>query len=138
MKKLALMLGTAAILAASGAAYADTIVLQDQDRVLLTDYLYINNKGCPAGSTAVKREHWMGLAKPTYRCVVPKNSNMVVYKPGTALPATVTYTELPKYIVESLPPPPSGEVYVSTDAGVYLINPQTRTVVDSVTIVGTE
>ena len=138
MKKFALTLGAAAVLMAAVPAKADTIVLQDRDRTFITDWYYINNHGCPAGSMPVKREHWMGLAKSTYRCVIPKNSTTVFYKPGMAIPTSVTYTELPSYVVDTLPPPPSGEIYVSADGGVYLINPETRMVVDAVSVVGTE
>jgi hypothetical protein len=135
------MLGAAAIcggLMASAPAKAQTITIEDRDRMLLSDWVYINNKGCPPGSTRMKKEHFLGLGKPTYRCVVPKNSNVTFYQPGTVLPQTVTYTELPSYIVDALPPPPSGQVYVSADNAVYLIKPETRTVVDSVTVIGTE
>lgn len=141
MKKLAIIAGAVAIcggLLAAIPAQAQTITIEDRDRMLLSDWVYINNKGCPPGSKPMKKEHFLGLGKPTYRCVVPKASNVNFYQPGTVLPQTVTYTELPSYLVDALPPAPSGQVYVSADNAVYLIKPETRTVVETVTLVGTE
>jgi hypothetical protein len=111
-----------------------TTTFTTNDRMLLGDWVIFNNQGCPAGSMMVKTTHLFG--KSSHRCTVPKGSTISYYEPGAVLPSTTTYTELPGYVVEQLPPPPSGEVYVSADNNVYLINPQTRTVVQSVRIIG--
>lgn len=133
MKKLALMLGVAAIFAA-GTASAETYTLTTQHRALIGDWM-VKTNGCPAGSTAVREKHL--LRDDSIRCVVPK-ARTVYYKAGATIPQTVTYTELPTTIVSQLPAPPAGEVYVAADGNVYLIKPESRTVVEAITVVGAE
>ena len=83
---LAAVLGTG--LMAAAAAHADTVVLQDQNRVMLGDWIISQNNGqCPAGSIRTKESHLM--RDPTYRCEVPKGQSWVYYRPGTVLPSTV-------------------------------------------------
>lgn len=112
----------------------EKIMLNDNDRMLLGNWVIFNNQGCPPGSTRVKTSYLIG--KPTYRCVVPPGRTMTFYGPGAILPRTVIYEKLPGYVLEDLPPPPAGTSYVSANGNVYLINPDTRTVVESVRIVG--
>lgn len=132
MKKLALMLGVAAIFTAGVASAETTYTLTTQHRALIGDWM-VKTNGCPAGSTAVREKHL--LRDDSIRCVVPRDRT-VYFQPGATIPQTVTYTELPTTIVSQLPAPPSGEVYVAADGNVYLIKPETRTVVEAVTVVG--
>ena len=137
MKKLTLMLGVAAVcggMMTSAPVRAETYVLQTENRVMLSDWVIAQNRGCPIGSVSVKKEHL--LRDPSYRCMVPKTSKMVVYQPGTAIPSTVTYTNLPEEVTLKLPAPPKDQIYVSSDNNVYLIKRDNRTVVESVTVVG--
>jgi hypothetical protein len=136
MTKASLMLGVAAICGAlfATAAQADTITFTTKQRAVIGDYVVKSAGGCPAGSTMVKEEHL--LRDDSIRCVVPRGAKTVYYAPGTVIPSTVTYSELPTTVVSQLPPPPSGEVYVTADSNVYLIKPETRTVVEAVTVVG--
>ncbi|HYD17002.1 MAG TPA: hypothetical protein VEF76_00820 [Patescibacteria group bacterium] len=137
MKKLTLMLGVAVlaggIFVAAPSAQAETVVFTQQNRTYLGDWIMETNKGCPAGTTLVKEKHL--LRDPSYRCIAPKGSNVMYFKPGQVIPQTVTWQELPTTVVQQLPPPPSGEVYVTDSTNVYLVKPETRTVVDAVTIV---
>ena len=108
-----------------------------EQRTVVSNWIMSQNKDqCPAGTTRVKETHLFGLRDPSYKCIAPKGSTMTFYKPGTVLPSTVTYTEVPQTLVTQLPAAPEGEIYVSADNNVYLINKQTRTVVDGVTVVG--
>lgn len=135
MSKFALMLGVAAICGGLVTqAKAETVYFTSENRAYLSDWVLERNGGCPAGSTLIKREHW--LRDPSYRCEVLPGQRTVFYRPGTSLPRTVTYTELPSTVVEHLPTAPDGTTYVTSDNNIYLIKPQTRTVVDSVTVVG--
>lgn len=136
MNRFALMLGTVAVCGAvlAGPAKAETIILTEQDRAFLTDWIIEKNHGCPPGSTVIKEEHL--LRSPSYRCVVPRGSSVVYLQPGMTIPETVTYTVLPDPVIQRLPPPPAGQIYVTADNNVYLIQPETRTVVEAVTVVG--
>jgi hypothetical protein len=139
MKNLVKMLGMAAVCGGlmtgvASSARADTVILQDQDRIMVRDW-FINNHGCPPGTVMHEKQRYMGLVHPYHTCEPIKGANVTVFSPGTVIPSTVTYTELPRTVVEKLPAPPSGDVYVTTDTGTYLINPQTRTVVDSVSVI---
>lgn len=129
---LAVLCGTLA--AAVPAAKAETIMLQDRDRWLLSDWVIFNNQGCPPGSMMVKTDRLFGSS--THRCTVPTGTKVTYFERGTTLPTTVKYTELPKFVVEALPPPPAGEIYVAADNNIYLINPQSRTVVETVRVIG--
>jgi hypothetical protein len=137
MKKLPLMLGVAALAGgltvAAPSANAETVVFTQQNRTYLGDWIMETNNGCPSGTTLVKEKHL--LRDPSYRCIAPRGQKTVFYTPGTVIPQTVTYTELPTTVVQQLPPPPSGQVYVTADNNVYLLNRENRTVVDAVTIV---
>lgn len=134
MKKITHLLGVAAVCCGLAApAFAETVYLTSENRAFLTDWVITKNGGCPPGSTMIKEDHW--LRSPSYRCVVPRGSTTVYYKPGMTLPTTVHYDPLPTTIVERLPSPPEGEVYVTSDNNIYLIKPDTRTVVDSVSVV---
>lgn len=135
MKNIVMILGVAALCGGfATTAGADTVYLTSDSRAVLHDYVISKNGGCPPGSTRVKEDHW--FRGPTYSCVVPKGSNVVFYKPGTVIPETVHYEMLPTTVIEKLPTPPSGEVYVTADNNVYLVQPETRTVVEAVTLVG--
>jgi hypothetical protein len=70
--------------------------------------------------------------------VIPKGATVTYYQPGTVIPSTVTYTALPATVTTRLPAAPSGEMYVTSGSGVYLINPDTRTVVDTIKVYDTE
>lgn len=137
MKKLTLMLGVAAIAGgltvAAPAANAETVMFTTQNRTYLGDWIMETNKGCPAGTTLVKEKHL--LRDPSYRCMAPRGQKTVFYTPGTVIPQTVTYTELPTTVVQQLPTPPAGQIYVTSDNNIYLLNRDNRTVVDAVTIV---
>lgn len=137
MKKLTLMLGVAALAGgltvAASAAQAETVMFTTQNRTYLSDWIMETNNGCPAGSTLVKEKHL--LRDPSYRCIAPRGRKTVFYAPGTVIPQTVTYTELPSTVVSHLPAAPAGQVYVTSDNNVYLLNRENRTVVDAVTIV---
>jgi hypothetical protein len=137
MKKITGILSLALVfggLVAATQARTETIVLRDNDRTLLSDWVIFNNQGCPPGSMMVKTKHL--FRSSSHRCTVPQGKTVTFYKTGSILPTTTTYTELPSYVVEQLPPPPSGDIYVTADNNVYLINPSTRTVVESVRVVG--
>lgn len=54
------------------------------------------------------------------------------YAPGTVLPETITYTELPTTVTTRLLSPPSGAVYVSAGGNVYLLDKRNRRVIDAV------
>lgn len=137
MKKLTLMLGVAALAGgltvAAPAANAETVMFTTQNRTYLGDWIMETNKGCPAGTTLVKEKHL--LRDPSYRCIAPRGQKTVFYAPGTVIPQTVTYTELPTTVVEHLPAAPAGQIYVTSDNNIYLLNRENRTVVDAVTIV---
>lgn len=137
MKILAATLGLAVLCGAlvqSGPVRAETVILQDQHRDVIREWIYVNNKGCPPGTRLKKTQRYFGLVKPYRNCVPDPAAKVTWYRPGTVLPTTVTYTELPGTVVSRLPPPPPGRTYVTTENSVYLINPETRTVVDTVTL----
>ena len=114
-----------------------TRYFQPEQRTIVSNWIMQQNKDqCPAGTTRIKETHLFGLRDPSYKCLAPKGSTMSFYKPGTVLPSTVTYTDLPSTVVTQLPAAPEGEAYVTSDNNVYLVNKQTRTVVDGVTVVG--
>ncbi len=128
-----------AMTSSSSTTTTTTRYFAPEQRTVVSNWIMQQNKDqCPAGTTRIKETHLMGLRDPSYKCIAPKGSTMTFYKPGTVLPSTVTYTELPSTVVTQLPPAPEGEAYVTTDNNVYLVNKQTRTVVDGVTVVGTE
>jgi hypothetical protein len=53
------------------------------------------------------------------------------YTPGTVLPDTVTYNELPTTVTTKLVAPPPGDVYVAIGGNAYLIDRDKRVVVDA-------
>jgi hypothetical protein len=53
------------------------------------------------------------------------------YAPGTALPETITYSELPTTVTTRLAPPPPGDKYVIVGRTAYLIEPENRVVIDA-------
>ncbi len=80
------------------------VYFRDPDRVVLRDY----------------------VTAPTER--------VTFYTPGTILPETVTYTELPTTVTTKLVSPPSGAVYVSSGGNVYLIDKSSRKILDAVSL----
>lgn len=109
MKNFVKMLGLAAVcggLMASAPAKADTY-FRTTDKVILRSY----------------------VTAPT-----TTTSTVTFYKPGTVLPETVTYSELPTTVTTKLVPAPEGDVYVSEGGNVYLINKEKRVVVDGITV----
>lgn len=139
MKTIATALGLAILyvaLVSSVPARTETIVLQDQDRDVIREWVYVNHKGCPPGTMMKKTQRYFGLVKPYHNCIPSSDAKVIIYQPGATIPSTVTYTELPTTVVSKLPAPPEGETYVTTDTGVYVVNPQTRTVVETVNLWG--
>ena len=137
MKLFAKFLGAVAVCTVAGtmAAHADTVVLQSTDRDVIREWVYDSHNGCPAGTVMQEKQRYFGLVHPYHNCIIPKGANVTFYKPGTVIPETVTYSPLPETVTTRLPAPPSGEVYVSSsDNGIYLINPTTRTVVDTINV----
>ncbi|HTK85600.1 MAG TPA: hypothetical protein VL625_11005 [Patescibacteria group bacterium] len=53
------------------------------------------------------------------------------YQPGTVIPDTVTYSELPTTVVSKLSPPPEGDTYVTIGSNAYLVD-KDRKVVDAI------
>jgi len=94
-------------LLASLPAKAD-IYFRDNDRVVLHDYVTTTTKTTTTGP----------------------EGTVTYYTPGTALPDTVTYTELPSTVTERLAPAPDGDEYVVMDGNAYLIDRDRRVVVD--------
>ena len=121
-------------LVSSAPARAETVILQDTDRDVVREYVYVKYKGCPPGTVMKKKERYFGLVKPYHSCIPAGGANVTVYQPGTIIPQTVTYSELPTTVVSRLPAPPTGATYVTTDTEVYLVNPETRTVVETVNL----
>ncbi len=133
MRNYAKILSAAAVcgVMAASVAHADTVVLGEPDRTVVQEYVYQTNNGCPPGAVMKKETRWFGLVHPEHSCVIPKGTNVTVYQPGMAIPSTVSYTPLPATVVSRLPAAPAGDVYVTSDNQIYLINPTTRTVVQS-------
>lgn len=134
MKSYAKLLSAVALCTVIGsvAARAETLVVQDSDRDVIREWVYESHNGCPPGTVMTEQKRWFGLVHPQHHCVIPQGSTVTYYQPGSILPSTVTYTPLPETITTRLPAPPSGAVYVTSGTGVYLVNPQTRTVVDTI------
>lgn len=65
------------------------------------------------------------------RAVVRPAENVTVFSPGTVIPETVTYEELPMEVTRQLSPAPDGDLYVSYGGNVYLID-HDRRVVDTI------
>lgn len=99
--------GLFASLPASAAIY-----FKDTDREVLRSYVTVS----PSGSSTTTTK-----TTTTY------------YEPGTAIPETVTYSELPTTVVSKLSPPPEGDTYVTVGSNVYLID-HDRKVVDALRI----
>ena len=59
-------------------------------------------------------------------------STVTFYNPGTVLPETITYTELPDSVTMKLTAPPTGNKFVAIGRNVYLINPEKRVIVDAI------
>lgn len=136
MKSYAKLLSAVALctVIGSAAARAEQVVVQDSDRDVIREWVYDTNNGCPPGTVMTKKERWFGLVHPYHNCVIPKGQTVTYYQPGTILPSTVTYSPLPETVTTRLPAPPTGSVYVQSGTGVYLVNPQTRTVVDTIKV----
>ncbi|MEZ0223595.1 MAG: hypothetical protein ACAH83_03505 [Alphaproteobacteria bacterium] len=64
--------------------------------------------------------------------VTAPSEQVTFYAPGTIIPETVTYTELPMTVTTRLMAPPSGSVYVSSGGNVYLLDKKKRRVIDAV------
>jgi hypothetical protein len=64
--------------------------------------------------------------------VTAPTERVTFYAPGTILPETVTYTELPTTVTTRLMSPPEGAVYVSSGGNVYLLDKRKRRVIDAV------
>lgn len=137
MKNFAKILGAVAVCTVAGSmvAHADTFVLQNSDRDVIRQWVYESNNGCPAGTVMEEKERMLGMMHPYHYCIIPKGQTITFYKPGTVIPDTVTYTTLPETVTTRLPTPPAGEVYVTgADHGIYLVKPETRTVVDTINV----
>jgi hypothetical protein len=136
MKNFAKIMGAAALCTMIGVsvARAETVVLQDSDRDVIREYVYESHGGCPAGTVMTEKQRWFGLVHPQHNCVIPKGATVTFYQPGTVIPDTVTYTQLPTTVTTQLPAAPAGAVYVTSGNGVYLIDPTTRRVVDTINI----
>ncbi len=104
MKKLATPFALALIAAGLLASVSAKadVYFRDPDRVILKDY------------------------------VTAPSENVTFYSPGTILPETVTYTELPSTVTTKLVPAPAGATYVSSGGNVYLINKSDRKIIDAV------
>ena len=91
------------VLIASVPAKAD-VYFRDNDRTVLRSYV---------------------TTEPT------STSTVTYYAPGTALPETITYSELPTTVTTRLAPPPPGDKYVIVGRTAYLIEPEKRVVIDA-------
>lgn len=100
--------GLFASLPASAAIY-----FKDTDREVLRSYVTVSPSGTSTTTT---------------------QTTTTYYEPGTVLPETVTYTELPTTVVSRLSPPPEGDTYVTIGSNAYLID-RDRKVVDAIRIV---
>lgn len=137
MKKLLNLLGAIAVLGTMSApAMAEwdghhyhwrhhnneRVIIRDNDRVVLRNYITSNRFYCPPGSFARHN-----------RCVEPSR-RVVVYSPGQYMPRDVYYSELPYSISSRLAPPPYGAVYVRSGDNVYLMNRRDRTILDAINL----
>jgi hypothetical protein len=116
MKKITGLLSLAIIgcgLVASLPAKADTY-FRDRDRVILRHYV----------TTTTTTTTTTPTTTPTKRTVT-------YYTPGTVLPDTVTYTELPVDVTTQLMMPPSGGKYIIIEGNAYLLDPEKRLVIDA-------
>lgn len=104
MKKIATPFALALICAGllTSVSAKADVYFRDNDRVILKDY------------------------------VTAPSEKVTFYTPGTVLPETVTYTELPDTVTTKLSPAPAGDVYVSSGGNVYLIQKDSRKIVDAV------
>ena len=69
----------------------------------------------------------------SYVTTLPQSSTTVTYyNPGSVIPETVTYTELPVTVSSKLVAPPQGDKYVVIGRNVYLLNPEKRMIVDAI------
>lgn len=69
----------------------------------------------------------------SYITTVPApDATVTYYTPGTVLPDTVTFTELPATVTTKLVAPPPGNKIAYIGRNVYLIDPEKRVVVDAV------
>src|SRR5688572_25504516 len=67
----------------------------------------------------------------SYVTTVPAaESTVTFFSPGSVLPDTVTYTELPATVTTKLVAPPEGKKIAYIGRNVYLIDPERRMVVD--------
>lgn len=94
----------------------DRVYFTPRDRTIIRTYVTTQGPGeiCPPGmySTALGCHE-----KTTY------------FVPGTRMPETIYYSELPSDVVMQLEPPPPGMVYVRVDDNVYLMNRTDRSIV---------
>jgi hypothetical protein len=121
MKKITGLLSLAMIggcLAASLPAKADTY-FRDSDRVILRHYVTTTTT-----TTTTSTPTSTSTATPTKRTVT-------YYTPGTVLPDTVTYTELPSEVTTQLMMPPSGSKYIIIEGNAYLLDPEKRVIIDA-------
>ena len=110
MKNLSKLLGIAIVgggLMISLSAKADTY-FRDSDRTVLRSY----NTSTTTTTTT-------------------PGDTVTYYAPGTALPDTVTYTELPTSITTKLVAAPKGDEYVAVGRNYYLIDHDKRMVIDA-------
>ena len=103
--KIAGLAVSCGVLIASCPARAD-VYFRDNDRTVLRSYVTTE----PASTTT---------------------STVTYYAPGTALPETITYSELPTTVTTRLAPPPPGDKYVIVGRTAYLIEPKKRVVIDA-------
>lgn len=98
------------------------VYFDDDDRAVIRGYISRHRYFCPFGTVP----HPDGCAEPP--------ANVVFYRPGEVLPQTVTYTELPSYVVANLAPPPPGAIYVRAGDDVYLMSERDRTILDAINL----
>lgn len=139
MHKVSYMLGIAMLCGAlyAGAALAQPYGFTNRQRAIIGDYVLGTLGGsCPSGSKMVREGKLM--VEDSVRCIWSQGSGVTYYPVGAIIPSGVKYTTLPADIVAQLPPPTMGEIYVVIDNNVYLMTPETNTVVAAVMVMDTE
>lgn len=100
-----------------------TIRIGDDDRNVLRGYLDEGyHKNCPPG-----------LAKKHNGCLPPGIAKKR-YEVGHPLDGSVSYEDVPDYILKRLRPVPDGYKYVKVDTDVLLIGEASKKVIDAVTL----
>jgi hypothetical protein len=95
--------------------------LEEHDRVVIREYIgHHHDKWCPPG-----------LAKKGNNCMPPGQAR---YRVGEVIPTTVHYEVVPTTVYRSWTPLPPQDVYVRTGSDVYVMDKNTRTIVDAVNL----